>query len=141
MNTHEQLDREHEGAVISSDRSFGLVFAAVFAIVAAMRAWKGAPDAIAWLAGAVAFALVAALLPAALAPFNRAWARFGLLLNRIVTPAVMLLLYVVAIVPMGALLRLARKDLLRLRRDPGAATYWQDHDTTPRARERMRDQF
>lgn len=140
MNTHEQIDREDE-VITSSDRSFGFVFAALFAIIAGLRAWKAEADALWWIAPAAAFALLAVFRATALAPLNRLWSRFGLLLSRVVTPVVMLVLFAIAIVPVGMVLRLARKDPMKLRRDPAAATYWQDHDTTPRSRDRMRDQF
>ena len=140
MNTHERIDREEE-VTGSSDRSFGLVFAGFFAIIAGLRAWKGEAGTLLWLGAASAFALVAVLRPAALAPANRAWLRLGLVLGRIVTPVVMLVLFAIAIVPFGLVMRLMGRDPLRLARDPQAQTYWQDHDATPRAHDRMRDQF
>jgi hypothetical protein len=52
----------------------------------------------------------------------------------------MWLLFVVSIVPMGLLMRLAGKDLLRLRFDPSAATYWIARETAERP-DAMKDQF
>ena len=123
MQAHEQLDRQHEVAV-SSERSFGLVFAAVFGIVGAVRLWHGQGDAAWWLGAAAAFAALALFWSAPLAPLNRRWARLGGLLHAIVNPVLMGLVFALAIVPTGLLLRLAGKDPLRLRRDPAAGTYW-----------------
>lgn len=139
MHSHEQLDREHDVAT-SSERAFGLVFAAVFALVGAWRLWLSRADGPWWFAPAAAFALLALFLPAPLAPLNRLWARFGLFLHGIVNPVMMGLLFVVAILPVGLLLRLARKDPLRLRFEPAADSYWIACDPPDRP-DAMKDQF
>ena len=54
-----------------------------------------------------AFLLVAWLWPAALAPLNRVWTRFGLLLHRIVSPVVLGVMFFVVITPMGLVMRAA----------------------------------
>jgi Saxitoxin biosynthesis operon protein SxtJ len=140
MQTHESLDRRHDVAA-STERGFGLVFAGVFAIVAGLRMWHGHSDSAWWLGAGTAFAIAALVRPAMLAPLNRAWARVGQLLHAIVNPVLMGLIFAVAIVPTGLALRLFGKDLLRLRRDPSAATYWVDrHESAPRP-DAMKDQF
>src|SRR5512134_397363 len=112
MKTHDQLEREHEVAV-SSERSFGFVFAVVFAVLAAVRAWGSHADAAWWLAIALAFAVLAQFWQAPLAPLKRLLWRFGNVLHDIVNPVIMGLLFVVSIVPVGLVMRLAGKDLLR----------------------------
>jgi hypothetical protein len=67
---------------------------------------------------------VALARPALLAPINRLWTRFGLLLHHIVNPIVMGLMFYLAITPIGVLMRLLGKDPLKRRFDPAAATYW-----------------
>jgi predicted membrane metal-binding protein len=123
LTTHERL--VHEEAVRgSSDRAFGLVFAAVFAIVGAWPLLRGRP--VRWWAVGVALVfLVAALAaPRMLAPLNRLWLKLGLLLHRIVNPVVMGFVFFSTVTPIAIVLRLRGKDLLRLRRDPAASTYW-----------------
>jgi hypothetical protein len=139
MQTHDQLDREHAVAT-SSERSFGFVFAVVFALLAGWRAWGSHADAVWWFCIAAAFGALALFWQAPLAPLNRLWTRFGGLLHALLNPVIMWLLFVVSIVPMGLLMRLAGKDFLRLRFDPAAATYWIARETEERA-DAMRDQF
>src|SRR5258706_1209110 len=139
MQTHESFDRKHAVAT-SSDRSFGFVFAAFFAIVAGLRFWKGHADYGWWLAAAAVFALAALFWTAPLAPLNRVWTRIGQLLHAIVNPLLMGLVFAVAIVPMGLALRLFGKDLLRLRREPSARSYWIAHEPSARP-DAMKDQF
>lgn len=123
---HERFDLEEkiEGP---TDRSFGLT---VGGILAALGLLKGLAfsgwTALALALLAVGAALVATALLAAplLAPLNRAWLRLGLVLFKVVNPIVMFLIYVTTVVPIGLAMRLAGKDLLRLRRDPAATSYW-----------------
>ena len=140
MGTHESFDRKHEVAT-SSERSFGLVFAGFFAIVAALRWWHGRADWGWWLAGAALFALLALFWSAPLAPLNRLWAGVGRVLHAIVNPLLMGLIFALAVVPTGIVLRLLGKDLLRLRRDPSAATYWVACDLSGARKDGMKDQF
>ena len=107
-----------------SARATGLVFAAVALIVAAL--FYGSPKV--WgtaLVLAVAFALTSWLRPGLLEPLNRAWFRLSLLLNRIVNPLVMALIYLVAIVPSGLIMQLLR-DPLGAKRSPERTTYWSE---------------
>jgi hypothetical protein len=121
--SHEDLTREQsvEG---SSDRAFGLVFAAVFLLIAGWPLWYG--QAVRWwsVGAAAAFALAALLKPSLLARPNRLWTRLGLVLGKIVSPLALGLLYYAVLAPVGLLVRLTGKDPLRLRRDPAASSYW-----------------
>jgi len=140
IGLHEDLTRE-DAVRGSSDRSFGLVFAAVAVAVAGLSAWRGGwvwPYA---LAAAAAFGGLALVAPRALAPLNKAWLRFGLLLHRIVNPLVMGLMFFLVIAPMGLVMRLGGKDFLRLRFDRAARTYWISRQPPGPAPETMRNQF
>ena len=126
----------------SSDRSFGVVFAVVFTIIG-LWPWfmRGASPHLWALTLAALFAGAAFIVPRVLAPLNRAWLRFGLALHGIVNPVVMGLLYYGAVVPMGLIVKLAGKDLLRLKRDPGAASYWIRRDPPGPSAASMTKQF
>jgi hypothetical protein len=62
--------------------------------------------------------------PALVAPLERGWSALGHLIGRVTTPALLVLVFVVIVVPLGLLLRVLGKDVLRLRRDATAGTYW-----------------
>jgi hypothetical protein len=121
--SHEDLSRKQE-VEGSSDRSFGLVFAAVFVLIGGWPLWHGAAPRWWALGVAAAFAAVAALRPGLLARPNRLWSRLGVLLGMLVSPIALGALFYLAFVPIGLLMRLAGKDPLRLRRDAGSASYW-----------------
>ena len=120
---HEDLHRtQHvEG---SSDRSFGLVFAAVFLLVGVLPLTSAEPPRYWSLAVSAAFVVVALIRPSLLAIPNRIWLKFGLMLGHIVSPIALGILFYGVFMPLGAVIRLTGKDPLRLRRQPAASSYW-----------------
>jgi hypothetical protein len=127
---HEDFSRKEE-VKGSSDRAFGLTVGGILLAIAAVRAglhlWDGAGPG--WVEGVlagvgaplVAFGLLAS---ARLAPLNRAWTRLGLLLFKVVNPLVLGLIYLTTVVPIGLLMRLLGRDLLSLKFDRQAQSYW-----------------
>jgi hypothetical protein len=139
-STHEAFERDEE-IVAGSDRSFGFVMAGAFAVVSVLNGWH-AGRIWPWTAALAAIFLVAALLrPAALNPLNRVWLKFGLLLHKIVNPVIMALLFYGTVLPTGLLMRAMGKDLLRLKREPDAPSYWIVRTPPGPAPETMKDQF
>ena len=112
--THHEFDGTHQEIETSSDRSFGLVFAAAFALSAGYLAWHGSVWWPALLAPSAAFLIVTLVRSSLLAPLNRLWAKLGLLLGAIVAPIIMGLIYFTVITPMGLFAQLMGKDFLRL---------------------------
>jgi hypothetical protein len=120
---HEDLTREQyvEG---SSDRSFGLVIAAVLLLVALGPLRHGHTPRWWALAVAVVFALVALAKPALLARLNRLWMKLGILLGKVVSPIALGILFYGVLTPLAVVIRLTGKDPLRLKLDPGTDSYW-----------------
>lgn len=118
---------------MGSERNFGLVFAAVGILIALAPLLRGEGPRPVWLALAAVFAGLAFLAPRVLRLPNRLWFRLGLLLGAIVAPIVMTLVYLLTIMPMGLGLRLMGKDLLSLRPDPQADSYWIERRDPPKS--------
>ncbi len=144
MSEHESFHEgfDHGEAVrAGSERVFGAVFAVVFAVVAlwplidghAVRPWAATVGGF--------FAAAAWLRPSLLAPLNRLWFRFGLLLHKIVNPLVMGLLFFLTVTPIALVMRLVGKDPLRCKIDPDASTYWIERDPAELTAESMKNQF
>lgn len=116
-----------------SERSFGLVFCALFAVISGLQLFSLSGNPAIWSAIAVAFLIVSLTAPRLLSPFNLVWFRFGLLLHKIVTPVILGLMYFVVITPLGQLMRLFGQRPLHLGRDPVCTTYWIERasDRTP----------
>ncbi len=125
----------------SSDRAFGIVFAVVFLIIGVLPLAFGGPARIWSLAVGTAFLAIALLRPAILAPLNRLWTRFGLLLHKIVSPVVLGIMFFAVITPMGLLRRTLVKDPLHLRFDRQARSYWVDRRPPGPRPDTMNNQF
>ena len=126
---------------IGSESGFGIVFAAVFAIVGLWPLTRSEPPR--WWALALALAFIAAafLFPRVLAPLNRLWFGLGLLLHKIVNPVLMALIYYGAVMPTGLILRAMGKDLLRLKPAPEQDSYWIKREPPGPPRGSMSKQF
>jgi predicted membrane metal-binding protein len=124
-----------------SERQFGLVFAAVFAVIGLIPLIDG--EAVRWwaLVPAIAFAVIAFVYPKVLSPFNRWWFCFGLLLHKVVSPIVLGLMFLLAITPVGLLMRALGKDLLKLRFDRNAESYWIERNPPGPEPESLKNQY
>jgi hypothetical protein len=107
-----------------SDRSFGLTFAVVFALIGLWPMVHGASLRYWAIAVAMVFFVAGLFWPGLLSPPKRVWFRLSLALHRVVNPVLMFLIYYGVIVPIGLVLRALGKDLLRLRNDHSAPSYW-----------------
>ena len=123
-----------------SERSTGLLFAAVAVIVAVL--WRNSPT-VPWVALGMAamLATVSLIAPVLLRPLNILWFRFGLLLHRVVNPIVMFAVFAAVFVPAGAMMRLWRDPLRLRRRTTEASTYWIERSESGNAAGSMTNQF
>jgi len=126
---------------IGSNRSFGMVFCAVFAAIGAYPLIHAQPLRLWAILTAAAFLTIAIVYPRVLAPLNRLWFKFGMLLGRIVNPVVMSIIYIVTMIPAGIILRLLNKDLLRLKFDAAARSYWVERSPPGPPPDSLKDQF
>lgn len=140
--THENQGHEHE-IKGSSDRSFGFVFVVVFLVIGLwplLSDWTAFETIRLWSVGIAALILLVALVrPTILAPANRVWMKFGLLLHRIVSPIMLGAMFFVALTPVALFMRLRGKDLLALKPRSDAKSYWiERNDEVPSS---MSNQF
>ena len=137
---HEDYSRgDHVKA--GSDRGFGLVFAGFFALVSVLSWWRSHAGWHYTLPLAAVFLAIAFAAPSLLAPLNRLWLKFGLLLYKVMNPLVLGLLFFITITPIGFIMRLGGKDFLRLKIDRRAASYWIDREPPGPPPQSMKNQF
>lgn len=138
--THEIFERE-ETITQGSERSFGIVIAAALGLLSLLNWWHSGA-AWPWMSGVGALILIAALVvPAALKPLNWLWFKFGMLLHAVVSPLVMGLMFYLAVLPTGLVMRALGKDLLRLKHEPDSDSYWIVREPAGPPPETMKDQF
>ena len=113
---------------ISSNRSFGLVFFVVFLIIA-LWPLKYEEDIRLWsLVISIIFFILGVINSKLLTPLNKLWFKFGILLGSIVSPIIMGIVYFAVVTPIGVLMRLLGKDLLKTTKTKSISTYWMKRD-------------
>ena len=108
----------------ASNRSFGLLFFFVFLIITfwpllnseAIRLWA--------LIISLTFLFLGILNSKILSPLNKGWIKFGELLGKIIAPIVMFLVFFIILTPIGMLLKLFGKDLLKIKKNKLIKSYW-----------------
>ena len=121
---------------IPTNRSFGFLFAFVFAALSAHSSYYGLGSirSSALLFASITILLIAVFTPPLLSPFNTAWMKFGELMGGVVSPLVLGIVFFLLITPISLITRLFGRDELRIKRH-ASTSYWisripGDHDNT-----------
>ena len=122
---------------IGSNRSFGIVFFAVFLIIATYPLINGDELRLWSLIISIVFLFLGLLNSKILNPLNKLWFKFGIFLGKIISPLVMGIIFFLVVTPIGLLMRLLSKDLLNLRFNNNSS-YWIEK-TEPKSK--MKNQF
>ena len=121
-----------------SERGFGIVFAVVFGLFGIWPVLSAEPPRLVLIFVAALFLLLAFLAPKLLRIPNKLWLKLGMLIGAVVAPIVMGLVYFVAVLPTGLWIRLRGKDLLSVKIDKSAKSYWIERTEKMQS---MRNQF
>ena len=107
----------------SSNKSFGIVFFIVFIIIGfwplldinTYRLWA--------IIIAFIFLALGLVNSKLLTPLNILWFKFGIFLGKIISPFVMGVIFFVVVTPIGLIMRILKKDLLKLKFN-NKNSYW-----------------
>ena len=122
---------------LPSNKSFGVVFFIVFIIIGLWPILNGNDIRIWSILISLIFLILGLFNSRVLTPLNKVWFKFGLLLGNIISPIVMGIIFFGIVTPTGLLMKVFRKDILKLNKN-NANTYWENRDNSNND---MRDQF
>ena len=99
----------------SSNKSFGVVFFFVFLLISiyplinegSLRIWS--------LIISLIFLILGLINSKILTPLNQIWFKLGIFLGKIISPIVMSLIFFLVVTPIGLIMRIYKKDFLRLK--------------------------
>ena len=130
------------GSNLPSNRTFGLLFIGVFAVLGFYGLWQGWSHRIiqVYFAFSVLLMGFTLLAPVFLTPFNKAWYQLGLLMGKVVSPIVLGILFFLVITPVALVMRLAGRDALKIRKQ-NVNTYWVDRAPPGPDPESFKEQF
>ena len=108
---------------IGSNRSFGIVFFVVFLLIALYPLTYEGEKRIWSLIISIIFLILGLLNSKILAPLNKIWFKFGILLGKIVSPLIMGIIFFLVVTPIGLFMKIIGKDLLNLKYNK-QKSYW-----------------
>tara|TARA_Y100000590_G_scaffold136668_1_gene156422 strand:+ start:128 stop:508 length:381 start_codon:yes stop_codon:yes gene_type:complete len=111
----------------NSNRTFGILFFLVFIVIGI---WPILNDeGLRWWSIIISliFLFLGIINSKFLTPFNKIWIKIGELLGRVLAPIVMAMIYFFIVTPMAILLKLLRKDLLKVKFNSDNS-YWIKRD-------------
>ena len=117
---HENLTTQDE-VRRGSDKSFGLVFAFVFALLGLWLLLSAQRIQLWPFAISILLVLVSFTRPQILAPFNKLWFLFGRLLHSFVSPIIMGLIFYTTVTPIGLIMRVLGKRPIPLKFSKGVS--------------------
>tara|TARA_B110000971_G_scaffold62331_1_gene63734 strand:- start:888 stop:1262 length:375 start_codon:yes stop_codon:yes gene_type:complete len=95
------------------EKKFGILFFFVFVIIAFYPLLSSGEIKLLFLIPALIFLVLAFIKPILLRPLNFAWIKLGEILGKVIAPMVMFFLFFFIVTPIGLLVRLFGKDLLK----------------------------
>ena len=112
----------------SSVKSFGILFFIVFLLIGVwpllnvnnLRIWSLVLSAI--------FLILGLIESKILIPLNKYWVKFGQLLGKIIAPIVMAIIFFLVLTPISLMLKIFKKDVLRLAFSKKIESYWIQRD-------------
>ncbi|MCX6535364.1 MAG: SxtJ family membrane protein, partial [Actinobacteria bacterium] len=126
----------------ASDRSFGIMFGCIFAVLAALLRFRDKPEG--WQILLVALSCLTFVVsfsrPSLLNTPNRLWMKFSLLLARFVSPIILGVLFYVFISPLALAMRLFGRDELHLK-TKNLATNWQSRKISGYSLDSFKNQY
>jgi len=123
---------------ISSNRSFGIVFFIVFLFIALYPITYSEDIRIWSLIISFIFIILGLLNSKILTPLNKLWFQFGVILGKIISPIIMGIIFFLVVTPIGLIMKVLGKDLLRLKYNKKDNTYWIEKNGP---KSKMKNQF
>lgn len=105
-------------------RRYGFVMAGAFGVISALLWWRSSPGAPYVLGIASFFGIFAIMAPTLLGPIEKIWMAFAEKLSIVMTTLILTVAYYFVITPIGLLLRVMGKDLLKIKKSQ-APSFWQ----------------
>ena len=108
---------------IGSNKSFGIVFAVVFGLIAFWPLIKGNDIRLWSLIISIIFLVLGLINSKILTPLNKLWFKFGIFLGNFIAPIVMSIIFFLVVTPTGIIMKLLGKDLIKLKKN-NEKSYW-----------------
>jgi|TARA_B110000037_G_scaffold8912_1_gene9656 hypothetical protein len=134
--------KSHKNIKLPTNRKFGFFFTSVFALLNLYFLFVGLnPIAYVMFAITVFFLLTTLIKPDTLLPLNKLWMQLGLLLGMIINPIVLGIIFFGLFTPMSLLMKLFKRDELRLKLITDRKSHWKVRDKGDAQTNTFKNQF
>ena len=123
--------------ILGANRSFGILFFIVFLIIGIYPLINDNPIRLWSLLVSTVFLILGLSNSRILTPFNIIWIKLGTYLGIIISPIVMGFVFFLVVTPISLIMKLLRKDLLKLKVDK-KKSYWLEKE---KIKSSMKNQF
>ena len=123
---------------LPSNKNFGLVFFIVFLLIALWPILNNNDIRIWSLIISFVFLALGSINSKLLTPLNKLWFKFGIFLGSIIAPIIMGFVFFLIVTPTGLIMKILKKDLLKLKNNNNSNTYWLEKDNSNSS---LRNQF
>ena len=123
---------------MSSNKSFGIVFFVFFLILSLYPLLNKEKLNLLFLIFSITFLILGILNSKILTPLNKVWFKFGIILGKIISPIIMGIIFFLVVTPVGLLMKILGKDLLKLKYNKKDNTYWIEKNGP---KSKMKNQF
>ena len=108
---------------IGSNKSFGILFAIVFILIALWPLIKGNEIRLWSLIISIIFLTLGLVNSKILTPLNKLWFKLGIFLGNFIAPIIMGIIFFFVVTPTGIIMKLLGKDLIKLKKN-NENSYW-----------------
>lgn len=122
-------------------REFGLTIGAILVILGLVAVWRGKNFYPYLLAVGISLIASGLISPGILKIPQKIWMAFAVVIGFFMSRLILSILFYAVITPIGFALRIFGKDILDMRIDRNAATYWKKHEPEMKTRESYENQY
>ena len=108
----------------STNKSFGIVFSIFFFILFIIFVLNHGEINYVFILASIFFLIFSYLYPKIFTPFNYVWIKLGLILGFIISPIIMLIVYLFAVFPTKIFITIMQIDILKKKIDLNTKSYW-----------------
>ena len=114
-------------------RNFGLIWAGIFLFFSILPIFKDGYLAVPSLLIGLGFILISSFNPDLFYQINfyQTWLKFGNLMGKVNSKIIIFILFYLVFLPIGIILKILKKDLLRKKLDKSLSTYFIDRTEQP----------
>lgn len=144
MNILETLKKEYnkvESTTLAL-KDFSLVIGTVLVAIGFAKMYPSRDsDAIHYMSLGLVVLVAGIFFPKALAPFQKMWMVLAFILNKIVTTAILFVMFICIFIPIGLFMKFIMKKEFLESIDSSQKSYWNLRKKTPRGKESYQSQF